>query len=106
MKLITMVTVLIGGGIPGVGVRPEGSPLRVWLKLHLSSVLESPHQFHHLWGSPYSLTSLGSQCSLSVSKVPKSSHLLGGCLHPLISLCVSGPFLKSFSVRTGFDLDS
>lgn len=50
MKLITMVTVLIGGGIPGVGVRPEGSPLRVWLKLHLSSVLESPHQFHHLWG--------------------------------------------------------
>lgn len=46
MKLITMVTVLIGGGIPGVGV----TPLRVWLKLHLSSVLESPHQFHHLWG--------------------------------------------------------
>lgn len=36
MKLITMVTVLLGGGIPGVG---EGFPLTVWLKLHLSSVL-------------------------------------------------------------------
>lgn len=51
--------------------------------------------------SPYPLAPLGG----ALLKAPMSSHISWRSLHPLIHLCVSGPVLKSFCMRTEFGLD-